>query len=81
MAPFHTTFPKIFQQRLARYPTQIDPPGLNGDFLKNLLKSFWLKCLPSPDPEKIGKKLLEWIKEPLVLFVYTRYRQGKGLHI
>ena len=37
--------------------------------------------LPSLDPKKTGKKLLEGIKEPLVLFIYTKYRHGKGLHI
>ena len=25
--------------------------------------------------------MLEEIKEPLVLFIYTKYRHGKGLHI
>ena len=72
---------KNLQQRFANYPTQIDPLGLNGNFLKSLLKLFWPMNLPSLDGKKTGKKLLEGIKEPLVLLIYTTFRHRKGLHI
>ena len=72
---------KNLQQRFANYPTQIDPLGLNGNFLKSLLKLFWPMYLPSLDGKKTGKKLLEGIKEPLVLLIYTTFRYRKDLYI
>ena len=39
------------------YPTQTDPLGLNGNFFKKLLKSFWPMCLPPLDPKKTGKNV------------------------
>ena len=37
--------------------------------------------LPSLDGKKTGKKLLEGIKEPLVLLIYTTFRHRKDLYI
>ena len=33
---------KILRQRFAKYPTQIEPLGLNGNFFRSFLKSLYL---------------------------------------